>query len=116
MLGAFVNRVVRKVALRAAVVMTPMYIAGDDVHIIDLTGKLPTDGSYRDRPVEAIDAIIIHHSATRGQGLSQIAEYHLMKGWPGIAYHYGVGCDGAWYVCNEPEKWTNQHRGGTAVA
>jgi hypothetical protein len=121
MIQAFLGRVVQKVALRAAIVMTPMYVIGDDVHIVDLTDKLPTNGSYRERPMESVDAIIIHHTATNGQGFSQIAEYHLMKGWPGIAYHYGVGYDGAWYMCNKPEKWTNHtqgwnHRGLSIVA
>lgn len=42
--------------------------------------------------------IILHHSATSGETVEQIHEYHKkIKGWSGIAYHFYVRKDGTIY-------------------
>ena len=81
---------------------------------IDLRGKLPTrDGAeYRHRHIEDIEGIVWHHSATSGQTIRSIAEYHTQaRGWPEIAYHYAIGYDGRIYRLLDEAKWSNHASG-----
>lgn len=45
---------------------------------------------YKFRSLEGEFEIFTHHSATEDQSLEQMAEYHISKGWGGIAYHFAV--------------------------
>lgn len=109
------HRWVTKVALRGAVTMTAAGGAiGYSSNIIDLRGKLPArpDAEYRNRPVEDVQGIVWHHSATNGQTIRSIAEYHTRaKGWPEIGYHYAVGYDGKIYQLLDVNKWSNHTQG-----
>ena len=46
---------------------------------------------YTKRPLERIEYIVIHHSASKTWTAEQAAEYHVKgHGWPGIGYHYYI--------------------------
>jgi len=70
---------------------------------IDIVDQLLTSGSYKERPLSAIDSIVIHHTASpRDTTPEQIARYHIEhNGWPGIGYHFVIGAGG--------EVWQTQH-------
>lgn len=106
MLHAFARRIVEKAAVRG--LAFAVAIGSEDMPLVDLRGKLPTACAYPERNIGAVTGIIIHHSATRGQSISSIAQFHVQtRGWCGIAYHYGVGWDGKVYLLNDPERNTN---------
>ena len=108
MLATIAYRMLSKAVIRGAVCMSCV-AATDGFPIIDLRGQLPTSGEYPVRDVHKVDTIVIHHSATQGQGFRSIAEYHIaVRGWAGIAYHYGVGYDGKVYQMNSVDRKTNQ--------
>lgn len=44
------------------------------------------------------EAIVLHHSCSKGQTVQQIHLQHLNKGWTGIGYHYYVRRDGKVYA------------------
>lgn len=109
------SRWVLTLGVRAGVTMTA---AGSTIDYgssyIDLRGKLPSkDGmEYRRRDPSDIEGIIWHHSATSGQTIRSIAEYHTQaKGWPEIAYHYAIGYDGRVYRLLDESKWSNHASG-----
>lgn len=116
MIGRYIGRLVTKVAIRGMVVLAPV-AATDQTHIVDLRGELPTNGSYGYRPKEAIEGLVIHHTATAGQTFKRIAEYHVqVKKWPEIGYHYGIGWneegkEATIYLFNDPLEWTNHAKG-----
>lgn len=43
------------------------------------------------------EAIVLHHSCSRGQTVQQIHREHLGRGWNGIGYHYYIRRDGSVY-------------------
>lgn len=90
-------------APRAAVTMTGTGAAigyGSSWH--DLRGSLPTNGTYGSRPESDVEGVVWHHSASRGQSIRNLAQYHTMvRGWPGIAYHFAIGWDGVIYQMND---------------
>jgi len=109
---AYASRILTKVALRGAVVLVPTLGIHGGAQIIDLRGQLPTSGEYPYRDMAKVNAVVIHHSATRGQTIRNLAEYHTtVRGWQGIAYHYGIGWDGRIYIMNDPERRTNHAQG-----
>jgi N-acetyl-anhydromuramyl-L-alanine amidase AmpD len=91
------RRLTSKVALRAAIAMTPAAVAGD-VKIIDMRGTLPTRPgvTYATRSEAQITGIVWHHTAgNREQPLRDIADYHVrVRKWPGIGYHYAIDQEG----------------------
>jgi hypothetical protein len=115
------KRLVMVLAPRAAVVMTaagagadyqssvkfidypndqPVYSI-ERIEMMDLQGTLPTHTSkaYPRRDPARVEAIVWHHSASNGQSIRTLAQFHVQtRDWPGIGYHYAVGWDGTIYV------------------
>ena len=67
----------------------------DDIEVIDISDKLPKQGTYPTRELSEIFKIDIHHSATltsnyKGiETIKNFAEWHINNnGWPGIGYNY----------------------------
>ena len=103
---SFIRGVAFRAALRPALVMTGVGSVtsyGSQIH--DLRGEL-TQHEYRTygtRPEEDIKGAIFHHSATKGQSISSISDFHVVsRGWPGIGYHFAIGYDGKVYLLNDP--------------
>ncbi len=117
MIGQYVGRLMTKVAIRGMVVMTPVAYATEEIHIVDLRDYVPRSGEWKKRPEEAIEGLIIHHTASKGLTFRQIAQMHIdQKGWESIAYHYGWSWapDGEMptlYMFNDPTDWTNHAKG-----
>jgi N-acetyl-anhydromuramyl-L-alanine amidase AmpD len=78
------------------------------MQIIDVglkfSGPSPNGGEQK-----AIDAIILHHSASNGN-VQSVHEYHKSLGWWGIGYHYYIRKDGTIYR-GRPEKFVGSHAG-----
>jgi hypothetical protein len=72
--------------------------------VADSLPKHPTK-RYATRPLEAIEHIVIHHSAIPPTvGAQRIAEYHVEElEWPGIGYHFAVDDRGIIYRTNALE-------------
>ena len=91
------RRLTGKVAIRAAVAMSPAAVAGD-IHIIDMRGQLPTRPgvTYGVRLEQQITGVVWHHTAgNKEQPLRDIADYHVrVRRWPGIGYHYAIDSEG----------------------
>lgn len=91
---------------RAAVTMTAAGAGvGWESSIVDLRGELPVsvERHYTTSAESKVEGMVWHHTATSGQTLRSIAEYHVqVKHWPGIAYHYAIGWDGRVYLLNDP--------------
>lgn len=79
---------------------------GDKLNIIetDLKWAYPLTTRYR------TDYIVLHHEAGTGS-VEQVHQYHLSKGWAGIAYHYFVRLDGSIYR-GRPENTVGGHTSG----
>lgn len=111
----FASRWALTLGMRAGVTMTATGTAIDyGSSYIDLRGKLPAreDAQYRTRDASIIEGMVWHHSATAGQTIRSIAEYHTQaKGWPEIAYHYAIGYDGRIYRLLDVTKWSNHAAG-----
>ena len=107
MLATIAYRMLSKAVIRGAVCMS--CVAGyDAIPIVDLRGQLPTAGEYPTRDLARINATVIHHTATRGQTIRSIADYHIqVKGWRGVAYHFAIGWDGTVYQLNGVDRKTN---------
>jgi len=73
----------------------------------DVVSSLPQHSTkrYASRPLEAIEHIVIHHSAIPPTvGAQRIAEYHVNNlGWPGIGYHFVIDDQGIIYRTNALE-------------
>lgn len=57
---------------------------------------------------KAISLFVVHHTATPSTTTPQaIHNYHVSRGYPGIAYHYGIRPDGAieWYNSDDLLTW-----------
>lgn len=63
-----------------------------NIDITDLRTSLPRGaGIYETRPIGQIKRIVIHHSASAATTTAaQMANWHVQKGWPGIAYDFVV--------------------------
>jgi len=79
--------------------------------VADSLNKHPTK-QYATRRLEAIEHIVIHHSAiTPTVGAQRIAEYHVNNlDWPGIGYHFVVDDQGIIYRTN-PLETVSYHAG-----
>jgi hypothetical protein len=87
-------------------------VASGEMPIVDLRGQLPTAGQYPLRDMNNVDAVVVHHSASRGQSIRNLAEYHIaVRGWSGIGYHFAVGWNGVVYMMNDVERRTNHAQG-----
>ena len=105
------RRIFTKVAVRGALVMAPA-VYSNEVAFIDLRGKLPTNGEYEMRDMTKVNTVIIHHSASTGQTINSLAQFHIdAKGWPAIAYHFAVGWDGKVYQLNDVDRKTFHAQG-----
>lgn len=110
MFSTLARRIAEKALVRGLCVAVGL--GSTEVPLIDLRGKLPTNGEYPPRDMGKVTAIVVHHSATKGQTIRSIAEFHTTtKGWPAIAYHYAIGYDGKVYLLNDPERRTNHAQG-----
>lgn len=110
MLATFAHRIVSKAAMRG--LFLALALGHDEVPLIDLRGQLPTVAEYPRRDMAKVNAIVVHHSATRGQSIRTIAEFHTQtRGWPAIAYHYAIGWDGKVYLLNDVDTRTNHAQG-----
>ena len=104
MLSVIARRVASKAVVRGALAMGAV-ISIEGVPFTDLRGQLPVSSTafYSTRPVENIQGAVFHHTASRGQTLRSIAQYHVeRRNWPGIAYHYAIGYDGHIFLLNDP--------------
>jgi N-acetyl-anhydromuramyl-L-alanine amidase AmpD len=79
--------------------------------IKNLSETLPRHSSkkYGTRSLDAIEYLVIHHSAVPPSvGPQRIAQYHVTRqDWPGIGYHFLVGADGTLYQGNTLETVSN---------
>lgn len=83
---------------------------GDNV--IDLRDALPSSGTYKLRDFSKVTTIVVHHTATTGQGWGTINDFHrLYNGWARIGYHMGVSWDAMVFLLNDLDRTTN-HCGG----
>jgi N-acetylmuramoyl-L-alanine amidase len=75
--------------------------------ITDIINQLPHKGEYRQRSLESIDKIVIHHSASPSGkfNLWDFAKWHIDPAGrlnaPRIAYHFGIEPDGKIYQTNK---------------
>ena len=94
-----------RLMLRPAVVMTSVGAAGSygsEIH--DLRGELPihSEKIYPTRSIDDVSGVVFHHTATKGQTLRGIADFHVNgRGWPAIAYHIAIGYDGKVYLLHD---------------
>lgn len=111
MISTIIRRVAYKALVRGALVMAPALVQ-DEVPLIDLRDKLPTNGDYPYRQMERVNTIIVHHTATKGTSIRSLAEFHVQyREWPGIGYHFAVGWDGRVYLLNDVDRMTNHAAG-----
>jgi hypothetical protein len=105
LLGTALRTTVRATIVRPAIVLTGVGSVGNFGSTFhDLRGELPVseDTYYISRSKEYIEGMVWHHSATTGQTIRSIAEFHVeVKKWPGIAYHAAIGHDGKIYLLND---------------
>lgn len=76
--------------------------------VIDITASLPRHPSkvWRHRD-QAPNCIVIHHSVTPSDyPIERIAEYHISRDYPGIAYHYVIPGNGKVYQTNDDMAFT----------
>lgn len=69
----------------------------------DLTLSLPksTRLFYSKRKPSQVTQLVLHHSASNGMTVQDIARFHVQNHkWPAIAYHIVVDQDGAAYLTN----------------
>lgn len=101
-----IGRLLGRAIIRPAIVLTTAGAASDyGATFHDLRGDLPKSATkeYARRPLENVVGVVWHHSATKGQTIRGIAEFHTeVRKWPAIAYHYGLGWDGTIYILNDP--------------
>jgi hypothetical protein len=67
---------------------------------------------YKFRSLDRPLYITFHHSATKGQSLREIAEYHVEeRGYPGIAYHFAINWEGQVFQLQDLEEITYHSKG-----
>lgn len=77
------------------------------VMIEDIINKLPSKGEYKQRSLDSINKIVIHHSASPSGKFSMydFAHWHIDPAGrlnaPRIAYHFGIDPDGKVYQSNK---------------
>lgn len=75
------------------------------MNIVDIVEKLPHSGEYKQRTLDKITTIVIHHSASPAGKFTpyDFAKWHMsgaMKA-PRIAYHFAIEPDGTVYQTNK---------------
>ncbi len=73
----------------------------------NLTESLPRnpDGSkFKIRSLDRPLYITLHHTATKGQTLQQIAKGHIERGFPEIAYFAAINWEGDMFQMNEIDE------------
>lgn len=86
---------------------------------VDLRGTLPRreDARYRVRTLDRITTVVLHHTATTGQGFRSVAEYHTQsRKWPEIGYQYGVDWKGVKYHLLDATTVSNHTQGHNSRA
>lgn len=86
--------------------------------IVDISSKLPSNGAWKKRPLSGITDITVHHSAgPTTQNSTDFANYHISKGWPGIAYHYVIYPNGYIENTNNLDRltWHNGYNNTQAI-
>lgn len=64
--------------------------------------------NHTTRTLNAIDRIILHHSASNVASAEQIHQWHLSRGYAGAGYHFLVRKDGSVYTLR-PVNWVGAH-------
>lgn len=60
---------------------------------------------YSVRRPSQVNRIVLHHSASKGMTVDDIARYHVTSNkWPAIGYHIVINQDGTGYLCNKLEN------------
>jgi N-acetylmuramoyl-L-alanine amidase len=70
------------------------------IQMIDLTNKLPSQGTYNRRSIDRIKYIVIHHSASDDGDPYIFNRWHMERGWPRIGYHYVIDKEGNTFRTN----------------
>ncbi|MCP3925009.1 MAG: N-acetylmuramoyl-L-alanine amidase [Desulfobacterales bacterium] len=84
-----------------------------EILIIDMIGKLRTNGKYPDRLMTAIEQVVIHQTWGKAYRLRSntkaVNEYHINEyNWAGIAYHLVIDLDSSGVeLCNALDTITN---------
>ena len=79
--------------------------------VVDLADELPTNGQYPSR-TRTPETLVIHHTATRGQGWGTVAQFHVqVNQWQAIGYAFGTSWDGKKFLLQDPSRRQNQTRG-----
>lgn len=79
------------------------YFVDAMVAVRDLRRTLPVNPAvpWKDREQTAVKMIVVHHAAGALSATSEgIANYHIGKGWPGMAYTFYVKPDGVVDFCH----------------
>jgi hypothetical protein len=103
---AMVSAFTRRAVLQTGIAMAPLSGAmGLGSDIIDLRGALPRNGTLEYRDPSKINAIVIHHTATKGQGWGTIAQFHAeARAWAAIGYTYGTSWDGRMFILGDIDR------------
>jgi N-acetylmuramoyl-L-alanine amidase len=57
---------------------------------------------YSTRRPSQVDRVVLHHSASKGMSIDDIARFHVRENkWPGIGYHIVINQDGTGYLVNK---------------
>lgn len=118
---SFVLNILRRLLVRPVIGLATIGVGTGDYGSAwhDLRASLPVNEErpYARRPIEAVKGLYIHHSATKGETIRNMAEYHIeVRGWGGLAYHYAVGWDGQIFWTNDPTTksfHTKDHNGNS---
>jgi N-acetylmuramoyl-L-alanine amidase len=73
------------------------------MQVKDIIQELPRHPTkrYKERMLNSIRQIVVHHSATTSGTPEAFARYHVQQKWPGISYHYVIARDGTVYKCQK---------------
>ncbi len=82
------------------------------VKVLDISAALPSNGQYPRRDLSQVNYLVLHHSASTGQGPLDYARYHVNNhGWPGIGYHFVIQPGGTVYQ-TQPLEVASYHTKG----
>ena len=82
------------------------------ININYIVDTLPLAYARNPRSLEQIDAIAVHHFASYAT-IRQVHDYHISRGWPGIAYHFVIDIDGIYQTIPLDRLGTHVHRNNT---
>ncbi|CAM4399249.1 peptidoglycan recognition family protein [Bacillus manliponensis] len=70
------------------------------MNIVDMRGKLRSNGSYEDYGASSKTTIVVHHSLTKTGSAEAYARYHVdVNGWSGIGYQFVIEQNGTIKQC-----------------